>query len=186
GVQCYEGTDAIDTHAPKAAEQGQPLVVTEYAHAMGNSQGNFAEYWRTLSKHPNAQVAFIWDWVDQTVRWPVSGPGPKYLSYGGDWQDDYPNDDNFCANGLVSGDREVEPELWEVKKVHQNVELVADDLGRGRVEFVNGHFFTNLDAFDVRWVVRANGAVVQQGSLPKLDVPPRQRQVVNVPFAEPD
>ncbi|WP_433872701.1 glycoside hydrolase family 2 TIM barrel-domain containing protein [Saccharopolyspora sp. CA-218241] len=186
GVQCYGGPEQIDTYAPKAAAQGQPFVVTEYAHAMGNSQGGFAAYWRTLAEHPNARIAFIWDWVDQTVRWPVPGSSGTYLSYGGDWQEGYPNDDNFCADGLVSGDRECEPELWEVKKVHQNVQVIADDLRRGRLEVVNGHFFTDLNTFEARWELAENGVVVQRGVLPRLDVPPGRRQVVDVPFREPE
>lgn len=186
GVQCYEGTDAIDTHAPKAAAAGQPLVVTEYAHAMGNSQGNFADYWRTLNNHRNARIAFLWDWADQTVRWPIPDGSGTFLSYGGDWQPEYPDDDNFCADGLVSGDREIEPELWEVKKVHQNVEVVANDLRRGRVEVVNGHFFTNLDAFEAQWTVTENGAVIQRATLPRLYVAAGSRRLVDVPFRDLD
>lgn len=71
GVQTYSSPSQTDDYAPVAKKQGQPLVLTEYAHAMGNSQGNFADYWKTLDKYSNAQIAFIWDWVDQSVRWPT-------------------------------------------------------------------------------------------------------------------
>lgn len=186
GYQCYGGTEQIDTYAPEGLALGQPFVITEYAHAMGNSQGNFAAYWQTMRRHPNAQIAFIWDWVDQTVRWPVPETEDTYYSYGGDWQQDYPNDGNFCADGLVAPDRRIEPELWEVKKVHQNVRMSEIDLQRGHIEVGNEFSFTNLDQFEVRLTVTENGAVVQQGTLPRLDVAPGTTRPVEVPYRVPE
>lgn len=186
GYQCYGGTQEIDTYAPQGLAQGQPFVVTEYAHAMGNSQGNFAAYWQTMSRHPNARIAFIWDWVDQAVRWPVSETEDTYFSYGGDWQRDYPNDGNFCADGLLAPDRRIEPELWEVKKVHENVRMSEVDLGSGQVEISNEFFFTNLDEFEPRWTLTEEGQVIQEGTMPRVDVAPGAARVVTIPYREPE
>lgn len=186
GYQCYGGTEEIDTWAPRGLAQGQPFVITEYAHAMGNSQGGFAEYWKTMSQHPNARIAFIWDWVDQAVRWTVPGTDDTYFSYGGDWQQDYPNDANFCVNGLLSPDRRIEPDLWEVKKVHENVRMSEVDLDNGRIEVRNEFFFTNLDEYEVRWTLTEDGQTLQEATMSRLDVAPGDARIVTIPHREPD
>jgi beta-galactosidase len=57
----------------RRADTPVPFILCEYSHAMGNSSGNLADYWRVIRAHPNLQGGFIWDFVDQALRKPVPG-----------------------------------------------------------------------------------------------------------------
>ncbi|NOX55816.1 MAG: DUF4981 domain-containing protein [Planctomycetes bacterium] len=172
----------------------RPLILCEYAHAMGNSVGNLQDYWDAIEAHPALQGGCIWDWVDQGLLRPVPTnhenhrpafrwlwPQKTYFAYGGDFGDE-PNDGNFCINGLVHPDRRPNPHAWEVKKVYQNIRVSLVDLADGKVRVENKYFFTNLNEFDATWVVRRNGRLVQSGSLGRLNVPPRSSREIVIPF----
>jgi len=161
----------------------RPLIMCEYAHAMGNAVGNLPEYWEIIEAYDVLQGGCIWDWVDQGLR-KKSPEGKEFWAYGGDYGDQ-PNDDNFCINGLVSPDRTVQPELWEVKKVYQNVKFEPVDLFKGILRLRNGFFFTNLGLFDLQWRLLEDGVEVQSGSLPAPGVEPRGWGVVHLPVAQP-
>ena len=108
--------------------KGRPFFEIEYAHAMGNSTGNFQQYWDIFEAQPWAHGGFIWDWVDQGIRKKGSN-GKDFWAYGGDFGDK-PNDDNFCTNGLVLPDRTVHPGLSEVKKSYAGIKVEAVDLAQ--------------------------------------------------------
>ena len=91
----------------------KPLIQCEYAHAMGNSQGGFKEYWDLIRKYPNLQGGFIWDFVDQSCRW-KGKDGVMIYAYGGDFNRFDASDNNFCDNGLISPDRVPNPHMYEV------------------------------------------------------------------------
>ena len=91
----------------------KPLIQCEYAHAMGNSQGGFKEYWDLIRKYPALQGGFIWDFVDQSVRW-TGKDGVSIYAYGGDFNRYDASDNNFCDNGLISPDRVPNPHMYEV------------------------------------------------------------------------
>ena len=94
----------------------RPLILCEYAHAMGNSVGNLQDYWDTMDEYDQLQGGFIWDWVDQTFL-KKAEDGSSYWAYGGDFVHEHVEDDsNFCANGLMAADRSPNPHAWEVKK----------------------------------------------------------------------
>ena len=98
-------------------EQSQkPLIQCEYAHAMGNSQGGFKEYWDLIRKYPKYQGGFIWDFVDQSVRW-TGKNGKMIYAYGGDFNRFDASDINFCDNGLISPDRVPNPHMYEVSRL---------------------------------------------------------------------
>ncbi|GAA0591589.1 hypothetical protein GCM10009001_04630 [Virgibacillus siamensis] len=163
----------------------QPLLLIEYAHAMGNSVGNLYQYWDVIDKYKNLQGGFIWDWVNQTLRWPIPGEEEGfYQAYGGDWGD-VPNDDNFMANGLVSSDRTPQPEIKEVKKVYQNVEMQAVDLKNGVVELKNEFLFTNLNAYDAKWELKKDDKVIQEGKIEGLNVKPLSTKEITLPIEKP-
>lgn len=105
----------------------------------------------------------------------------QYFAYGGDFGDQ-PNDGNFCINGLVQPDRRPNPHLYEVRKVYQNVKATTADPGAGTVEVTNKFFFTNLDRFEAKWVLRCDGHKVAGGSLGRVNVPPRSSRTVTVPL----
>ena len=162
----------------------RPVVMCEYAHAMGNSVGNLKEYWDGIRSTRRLIGGFIWDWVDQGLR-KYSKDGKEYWAYGGDFGDK-PNDGNFCCNGLVFPDRQVPPKLWEVKKVYQNIAVEAEDLLSGTVRIRNRYSFINLKEFDVRWRLSEDGRVVDEGALSELDVAPGESKLVTIPFNQPE
>ena len=166
------------------ANPTRPLVMCEYAHAMGNSLGNFQDYWDAIEGNKYLQGGFIWDWVDQGLR-KTTGGGEEFWAYGGDYGDT-PNSGNFCCNGIVLPDRRPNPSLYEVKKVHQYVKVVPVDLLSGTVEIHNKYDFLSLDFLDLSWELAADGVVLEKGRLPRLSLGPRQKQVVRIPLTAPE
>ena len=159
----------------------RPLILTEYAHAMGNSVGNFQDYWDVIEKYDLLQGGCIWEWCDLAIFKPLpNGPG-RYFAYGGDFGDS-PNDGSFCCDGLVQPDRRLNPHLHEVKKVYQNVKIEAMNLDSGRIRIHNGFFFTNLEDFETRWELRKDGDSVCSGSLGAIDLEPRQSRELGIPL----
>jgi beta-galactosidase len=161
----------------------RPMILCEYAHAMGNSVGNLQDYWDAIEKYPALQGGFIWDWVDQGLRHQNSA-GEEFWAYGGDFGDK-PNNDNFCANGLVLPDRQPNPSLAEVKKVYQWVKVKPVDLKAGKVSIHNKYHFIGLGFLDASWKLEVDGRLVAQGAMPKLDIDPGEAKEVLVPFEEP-
>lgn len=145
------------------ARRNAPLIQCEYAHAMGNSLGNFQDYWDAIEKYKYLQGGFIWDWVDQGIA-AYNEKGQKYWAFGGDLgAENHANDRNFCMNGLVSPDRTPHPALAEVKKVHQFIRIKAADENCFRVNVTNLYDFITLDNFKINWVVKADGEMVLAG-----------------------
>lgn len=177
----YSRIENIVKYAKK--KQNRPLILCEYAHAMGNAVGNLKEYWDAIEEYKHLQGGSIWDWVDQGLRIKTE-EGKEYWAYGGDFGDD-PNDGNFCINGLVFPDRKIPPKLWEVKKVYQYVGLEAEDAVSGRIRIRNKYFFTNLKEFDVVWTLSEDGKIIQEGTLKPLDIVAGGSKLVTVPVKKP-
>ena len=161
----------------------RPVILCEYAHAMGNSTGNLWQYWDTIEKYPRLQGGFIWDWADQGLR-AETPTGEPYFAYGGDFGDQ-PNDGNFCFNGLVGPDRVPHPGLLEVKRVYQHVKAQWQDADLRRVRFDNGYFFTPLSVFTLHWELTENGRVLQSGQAEMPPVPPQGSWEWEAPFTPP-
>ena len=105
----------VESHPDK------PLIQCEYAHAMGNSNGNIMDYWEVIDRYEQLQGGFIWDWVDQGLT-KYTEDGTKYWGYGGDFEPEGQHvDGSFCLNGLVFPDRTIHPGIWEVKRAYQYV-----------------------------------------------------------------
>jgi len=162
----------------------KPYMLCEYAHAMGNSLGNFQEYMDVFEKFPNAIGGFIWDFVDQGLR-KTSETGKEFWAYGGDFGD-VPNDKNFCINGIVMPDRKPNPALYEVKKVYQNIKVIPVDLFEGKVKIHNKYQFQSLDFLKIRWELTANGIIVQNGNLGCLNIKPGDLKETIIPFKKPE
>ena len=125
----YARIHILEAYASEPRER--PLILCEYAHAMGNSVGNLQDYWDAIYANEQLQGGFIWDWVHQGLR-ETTANGESYFTYGGDYgPPGTPSADNFCINGLVSPDREPHPSLWEVKKVYQPVRFAGAGLVHG-------------------------------------------------------
>jgi beta-galactosidase/beta-glucuronidase len=161
----------------------RPVLMCEYAHAMGNSVGNLQEYWEVIRSHRRAMGGFIWDWVDQGIK-QVAPDGQVWYAYGGDF-DDEPNDGNFCINGLVGPDRVPHPSLWEYKKVLEPVLVTPIDLARGRIEILNRYDFTDLSGLHISWKVYGDGQVIQSGIVPPLSTAPGQSEQLVIPYVPP-
>jgi beta-galactosidase len=163
---------------------GRPVLMCEYAHAMGNAVGNLKEYWEEIESHPRMVGGFIWDWVDQGLR-RRTADGRAYFAYGGDFGD-VPNSKDFCLNGLVFADRTVTAKLHEVKKVYQPVQIEWADKAAGTVRLSNRYVFTNLNTLEGRWRLTRDGKAVQSGRLGPLDCRPGEQITVSVPMELPE
>jgi beta-galactosidase len=163
--------------------RGRPMFLVEYAHAMGNSTGNFQEYWDVIESNRQMHGGFIWDWVDQGIR-KKDASGKQYWAYGGDFGD-FPNDDNFCTNGLVLPDRTPHPALAEVKKVYQYIKVEPVDLAAGRLRVRNKYLFRDLSNIRGAWELEENGVVIGRGNLPALKIDAGQAQEIQLALKRP-
>lgn len=152
----------------------KPYIISEYAHAMGNSVGGFKEYWDLVRKYPKFQGGFIWDFVDQSLRG-VGKNGKEIFTYGGDYNDYDATDNNFLDNGLISPDRVPNPHMAEVRHYYQNIWATAKDLENGEIEVFNENFFRNLSAYRLQWTLLSNGKAVQSGVVENLNIEPQQK-----------
>ncbi|MFS2186792.1 glycoside hydrolase family 2 TIM barrel-domain containing protein [Mucilaginibacter sp. Mucisp84] len=167
-------------------ESPKPFFMCEYAHAMGNAIGDLKEYWETIESHKRLIGGCIWEWVDQGVNKTIPGDtsGKTFFAYGGDFGDK-PNDSTFSIKGLVTSDRQIKPEIEEVKKIYQYISIKAGDLLKGSVSIINKNAFINLNRFDLTWTLAADGKVIQSGILPALNLPGGQTAVIDIPYQKP-
>ncbi len=161
-------------------KQDRPLILCEYAHAMGNSVGNLQEYWNVIESHDQLQGGSIWDWVDQGIR-KRDAAGKEFWAFGGDFGEPE-TDGNFCCNGLVLPDRTVTPKLLEVNKVYQNVGFTATRLPDHQITIHNKHFFSTLDAYDLAWDILEDGKRVETGRVRMPEIAPRADAGVTIPW----
>ena len=159
----------------------RPYIMCEYAHMMGNSGGNFQEYWDVIEKSDddNIQGGSIWDYVDQGYY--QERNGKKIWTYGGDFGPaGTPSDNNFLCNGLVNPDRQPNPHLFEVKKVYQNVKIRNKDITKGLIELENGYYFRNTSNYYLAWSLIENGKQIKNGRLNDITLAPREKKVFNI------
>jgi len=159
----------------------KPLIQCEYAHAMGNSEGGFAEYWDLVRKYPKYQGGFIWDFVDQSLR-KKDERGIQYYAYGGDFNRFDASDKNFLDNGLIGPDRVLNPHMHEVGYFYQSIWVSPGDLTRGEIKVYNENFFKDLSNYYEEWELLVNGEAVQSGSITDLDVQAQQMKVIKLDY----
>jgi beta-galactosidase len=163
----------------------KPFFVCEYAHAMGNAVGNLQEYVDAFYGSKRLIGGCIWDWVDQALYKEIPGKeGEFFLAYGGDFGD-RPTDWNFCANGLITADRQITPKLEEVKKAYQNIHFTAKDLLKGEINLENRFNFTNLNKFDASWELIEDGKIIQAGNFEAMKIEPNSTETIVIPFETP-
>ncbi len=179
----YSKIDFIEKYA-QDPKNDRPLIMCEYAHAMGNSTGNLQDYWNVIEKYPKLQGAFVWDWVDQGLL-VTDENGTKYWAYGGDFgKEGVPSDGNFCINGLTWPDRSGKPGLSEVKKVYQYIGFEPSDLKKGCVRIINKYDFITLKDFTIIWTVYSDGIAVKSGKLAFPDLQPHHDTVAVIPLGD--
>ncbi len=163
----------------------RPLILCEYAHAMGNSVGNLQDYWDLAEHYRQFQGGFIWDWVDQTFR-KVDEQGDTIWAYGGDMGVyKVPNDSNFCANGLVAADRSLHPHIYEVKKVYQPVKFEAVPFADNQLYITNRYDFSSLKHLKFQWTVLSEGKVIESGTIDQPIINPHERQLITIGLKQP-
>lgn len=169
----------------KATDTTKPLIQCEYAHAMGNSEGGFKEYWDLIRKYPNLQGGFIWDFVDQSVRWKGKGNVDIY-AYGGDFNRFETEHNNYCDNGLVNPDRIPNPHMYEVGYFYQSIWTTPADLCKGEIHVYNENFFRDLSAYYMEWELLENGQGIRSGRVEHLNVAPQQTVKMTLDLGETD
>ncbi len=171
----YPGINSMESYA--ASGKVRPYIMCEYSHAMGNSNGNFREYWDIIRSSKNMQGGFIWDWVDQGIK-TMDDNKKVFWAYGGDlggfyWQ----NDENGVADGLLSSDRTPDPGAYEVKKGYQNVFIREKNVSKGIFTVFNEFDFTNLNEYSIKWVLSGNGKPVNEGTVVLNLAPHDQKEI---------
>lgn len=176
-----------ETFKQVAGKTDRPFIPSEYAHSMGNSTGNFQEYWDIIEKHDNLQGGFIWDWVDQSI-WKTNEKGEKHYAYGGDYGKNMPTDGTFLNNGIVFPDRTPQPALHEVKKAHEFINFIDETSKTNEVtiSIENLYDFTNLDAFNINASIKANGALIHAFKSQDISVLPHNKKQLKLSLANID
>ncbi|CAN4076190.1 unnamed protein product [Withania somnifera] len=168
----YARVSKIVEIAKDPTEQ-RPLILCEYSHAMGNSNGNLHKYWEAIDSIFGLQGGFIWDWADQGLLKEVRGK--MRWAYGGDFGDT-PNDLNFCLNGVVWPDRSPHPALHEVKFLYQPIKVSFKE---GIIKITNMHFFDTTQNLEFNWVLHGDGCELGYGILPLLVIEPQRSHETN-------
>ncbi len=159
----------------------RPLILCEYAHAMGNSVGVLKEYWSLVRKYSKFQGGFIWDFVDQSPK--IKKPnGMQYYAFGGDFNPYDVSDSTFVNNGLISPDRIPNPHMTEVRRIYQSVWLESVDTDKNEMVISNENFFKDLSSYYVEWSVVLGGKIMESGFLNNINVKPQSKSRFKLPF----
>lgn len=199
--QAYDTQRATDIYCPmyptygkcvsynEDATKQKPMIMCEYAHAMGNSLGEFFRYWEMIRKYPKFQGGFIWDLIDQAVAADDEGNGqyPRYL-YDGDWSTTQTGDKNYCVNGLFDPDRRPHPHAYEMRYFYQNIwtSKAGQSDGQLTLAIFNEHFFRNLSDCRLQWTLLRDGQPQRTGIVEQLDVQPQQTARLTLPIGTID
>jgi beta-galactosidase len=176
-VPQYPGPSTFEWFGEKLLDR--PFIPSEYAHAMGNSMGNFQDYWDVINKYPQLQGGFIWDWVDQGIR-STDREGNEIMAYGGDFGEDMPSDGNFLLNGIVNADRTPQPGLLEAKKAHEWITFEPLRLNERTAKILveNRYDFTNLREYQISAFIKSDGKILKTVDLPVMETPPHLGETI--------
>jgi len=164
----------------KQNKSERPLILCEYSHCMGNSNGSLADYWAAFNKYPGLQGGFLWEWIDHGIL-QNSRDGHPYWAYGGDFGDE-PNDANFCIDGIVWPDRKPHPALYEFKYLAQPLKVKLNNITLGIIRVINKQDFISLSWLYGLWELTYNGIVITKGELPDVEIPPGKSKLYELPI----
>ena len=156
----------------------RPLIMCEYSHAMGNSNGTLAEYWQAIHTLPGLQGGFIWEFWDHGIEQHLAD-GTVRSAYGGDFGETR-HDGNFCCDGMVFPDRTPKPAMSEFKAIAQPLRITSTSPASGKFTVFNKNFFVNTQAYELRWEITIEGDVVDSGKVAIGALKPRKSLVVSV------
>jgi beta-galactosidase len=166
---------ATDKNHP---DRTRPLIMCEYSHAMGNSNGSLADYWDAFEKYPGLQGGFIWEWIDHGITQRTKD-GQEYWAYGGDFGDQ-PNDFNFVCDGLVWPDRTPHPAIYEFKHLAQPIKVTSYHAKTGVLELKNKQDFASLAWIHGEWELKISGKTAAKGKLPLLKAAPQKTEKIKL------
>ena len=177
------------TRVPLMNEFGEyphakPRIICEYAHAMGNGPGGLSEYQNVFYQHDSIQGHYVWEWCDHGIQ-ATDDSGAVWYKFGGDYSD-YPNNYNFCLDGLIFSDQTPGPGLREYKQVIAPVKVQATDIARGELRIDNKLWFSTLDDYTLRVEVRAEGATLASQQLKVRDLAPNSGRDITIDLPELD
>ncbi|ARJ41820.1 beta-D-galactosidase [Pantoea alhagi] len=158
-------------------DEHRPLILCEYAHAMGNSFGGFHKYWQAFRQYPRLQGGFVWDWVDQSLT-RYDDIGKPWAAYGGDFGDK-PNDRQFCMNGLVFADRTPHPALFEAQQAQQFFRFTLNSTQPPELEISSEYLFRHCDNEQLIWTLAQEGRTLASGTI-QLDIAPEGTQLITL------
>ena len=165
----------------------KPLIQCEYAHAMGNSMGNFKEYWDIIRKYPNYQGGFIWDFEDQAIIWPSKVPGNDHIfAFGGDFNGYDASDGSFNCNGVIAADRSYHPHSYEVRYQYRSIlstlasPVILSEAKDLKIKVLNENFFKDLSQYRLLWTAAVEGEPVATGVVENIKAAPGQTATVSV------
>ncbi len=156
----------------------KPFIQCEYAHCMGNSLGNFEDYWKHFRRHDRLAGGYIWDFADQGIK-RVRPDGAIEYTYGGDWGDT-PNDGTFAFNGILRADRTPNPAFYEVRKVYQSVWFELKD--NGKIGIRNEFMFTNIDKYGLKFELVSDGVPVKSVLVNMPSIEPLGEGELDLPY----
>ena len=185
-VPQYPSTKTFESVGKSKTDR--PYIPSEYAHAMGNSTGNFQDYWDIIELYDNLQGGFIWDWVDQSI-WKTNKKGERYYAYGGDYGENMPTNNTFLNNGIVGPDRTPHPGLFEVKKAHEFINFKEKGINKYnelRILVENLYDFTNLNQFEISAEIKADGAVLKTISVENISVETHTGKLIRIKLDDID
>ena len=180
-VPMYPSIAAITSYA-KSKELDRPLIMCEYSHAMGNSNGTLAEYWEAIHTLPGLQGGFMWEFWDHGIEQHLPD-GSKRSAYGGDFGETK-HDGNFCCDGMVFPDRTPKPAMQEFKAIAAPLDFTAVSLSGGKFSVFNKNFFVDSSSYEVRWEVSANGDVFTSGKVALPKIGPRKKVTFTIPTSK--
>ena len=157
-------------------DRRRPLIMCEYSHAMGNSNGSLADYWDAFEKYPGLQGGFIWEWIDHGLK-QKTADGRDYWAYGGDFGDK-PNDLNFVCDGLLWPDRTPHPGIYEFKHLAQPVKAIG--YKSGVLEVKNKQDFSTPAWIGGEWELKISGKSIAKGKLPALKAAPQTSEKIKL------
>ena len=161
-----------------------PVLVCEYAHAMGNSVGSLDKHVRVFDDYAHMAGGFIWDLIDQTLL-KHDADGRDLWLYGGDFGDE-PHRGSFLANGILTADRRPHPHAFQVKHCYRPIAALPVDLARGRIAIQNKNWFEDTRNYSLCWELTADGEVVQEGTLDCPIVAPQETVEIRLPVTLPN
>ena len=183
-IYCPQYPSAFKLAEWAAKETDRPYILSEYAHAMGNSTGNFKDLWDVIYAADNLQGGFIWDWVDQGILQKTKD-GKEFWAYGGDFGVNAPSDGNFLCNGVIGPDRVPHPAMNEIKHIYQNLWIEPD--GNGAYRAINRNYFTRVDHYNYeivsvpeKYSKGAKSKVILQGKV-SVDIPADDTITIKLP-----